>query len=84
MGSAGKENRRLNFSAAFSWRWFKTCSRDAGRCPALVDVSLSFGLTKTIFNRYCYCWKWGVRGVLKTKKFVNNVMIKGRVNLRPF
>jgi hypothetical protein len=24
--------------------------------------------------------KWGVWGVLKTKNFVNNVIIKGRVN----
>ena len=45
-----------------------------------VGIPIAFGLTKIVFNKYCYCWKWGVWGVLKNKNFVENVSKKGRVN----
>jgi len=37
-----------------------------------VKMSFAFGLTKIVFNKYCYCWNGGSGGVLKTKNFVDN------------
>lgn len=41
-------------------------------------------LKLVIILRLLLLLKWGVWGVLKTKNFVENVIIKGRVNFRAF